>query len=566
MLVTNDTYASSMEYLEKVPNLVVDLETNGLKMWQGHRLCGIAIGAEDKSFYFPFRHVNGNLPLDKLQDFKPILSDPRKTYTGYNYGFDLKFLAVEGIALPVTIECVQTAAHLMNENEETFKLKKLGDKYVRPGSSDEDAKLAERLLSFGYGKDEMWRLPPEEVAPYACQDVILTRELRDFYLPHLDTWGIQALWREVNEYLLHVTAMEVRGMFLNTTLIHQYIGECKIQVERMRGVIEKLAGYPINLNSSKQLQAWLGLESTAAEVIETMKDRPGVAELLEYRGWNRAEANYYRKFLELERNSVLHPNLNITGTDTGRLSASNPPMQAIPVRDEVYKVKDVFQAREGHSLVEADYSQAELRVASHYAQEELMADKLIRGADIHTETGEEIGIPRDAAKRLNFSVIYGIGAKTLSERLGVPMKLAKQYLNKYHDRYPGFRVLYNRAEMVASQRGYIRMFSGRLRHYNTPTAYTHKASSNLIQGSVAEMVRIAITRLARLQMPMLLQVHDSIIFEVPDEKVGEFLPVIKEQMENQKWCTVPMKVDIKRGKSWGLMHKVKFDEFNRVAA
>lgn len=558
MLVNLDNYAETMEMLDKCTELIVDLETTGLNPWTGDRLVGIAIEGNHEAFYFPFRHVIDNLPADKMADFVKLLSKPDVTYVGYNYGFDLKFLYVDGVPLPKKIQCVQACAHLVNENEEKFKLKLLGDKYIEQGSSKEMHDLTDRLASQGFAINEMWKLPPAEVEAYACQDVALTRKLRDFYIPHLATWGLSTIWDEVNEYLSIIVAMECRGMHLNIPLIHTYQAECEKQIEHMRGVIEKLAGYPINLNSAKQLQAWLGIPSTAAEILEVMTDRPGVQELLDFRGWHRANANYYSKFLSLlDPQGILHPNLNITGTISGRLSASNPPMQAIPVRTEVYKVKDVvIPCDDDHILVEADYSQAELRVGSHYAQEKRMAEKLVRGADIHTETATEAGIPRDAAKRLNFSVIYGIGAPTLSERLGIPLKQAKQHLDKYHEMYPGFRQLLRRCDAIAAQRGYIRMFSGRLRRYNVEKAYTHKASSNLIQGSVAEMMRQAITKLNRQGHQMLLQVHDSIIFQLPIKTYLRSLPEIAATMNDTPWCTVPMKVDIKAGKNWGSMKKV----------
>jgi len=280
---------------------------------------------------------------------------------------------------------------------------------------------------------------------------------------------------------------------------------------------------------------------------------PGVKELLTYRGWNRVYANYYRKFKEtMDSSGRLHANLNIVGTETGRLSCSNPPLQAIPRTTDVYKVKDVFVANEGMVLLEADYSQAEVRVASHYGNVRLMKEKLARDGDIHTETANEIGIPRDAAKRLNFSVIYGIGPAKLADNLGVSVKQAKEYLNKYHSRYPGFKKLYATAEAKAVHRGYIRMHTGRLRHYNTKYAFPHKASSNLVQGTVGEMLRVAITRIHKeIKHPMWLTVHDSVLFEIPREEIQTAIVDIQEIMLDTSWCVVPMKVDIKYGKSWG---------------
>jgi DNA polymerase-1 len=172
---------------------------------------------------------------------------------------------------------------------------------------------------------------------------------------------------------------------------------------------------------------------------------------------------------------------------------------------------------------------------------------------------EELGIPRDAAKRINFGIIYGIGREALAKQLRIPVEKAAEYLQKYYEGYPGFRRLYKRAEEVATERGYIRMFTGRVRRYDQYNP-THKASSNLIQGAVAEMMRLAILRLDKLlegwDTHMLLQIHDQIIFEVPEDKLFKALPVIKDGMENflpEFELCVPMKVDIKYGPSWGQM-------------
>lgn len=572
-LVTMDLYAIAVERLSKFSRLVVDTETTGLNVWGGDCVVGVSIKGkgDDQAFYFPFRHgdkygPSGNLPEEKLQPLIDLIGDSKvENVTGFNWSYDSKMLYQEGLPLSPKFTCVMLAAHLMNENEPSLKLKKLAARYVDPTAGQAEEKLNEKARSLGLDpKSEMWKLPASEVYVYACDDVILTDKLEDFYIPHLETWKILQLWRDVCLYQYNILEMEISGMPLNMELMEQYIVEADKKIEESTRALHVAAGYPINPRSPKQLQAWLGLESTAAEVLEILAPkRPEVKLVLENRWWSRCNSNYYHPFQTfMDLNCVLHPNLNLIGTETGRCSASKPPMQAIPVRDEVYKVKDVFPAGEEEDdvYIEADYGQAELRVASHYGDERTMAEKLERGADIHTETANEINIPRPAGKQLNFSVIYGIGAKTLSERLRIPLQLAKQYLAKYHGMYPGFRRLYNRCEALAADRGYIRMFTGRMRHYNVPTAYTHKASSNLVQGGVAEMIRIAIMRCAELRdrAPMKLQVHDSLLFKSKKQYLPEIIPEIKKRMENQAWCSVSQKVDIKVGRDWG--HMEKYDE------
>lgn len=561
MLVTDENFVQACEDLDRCPELFTDSETTGLMPWLGDRPVGVSMKGLGTSWYFPFMHKEGNLSKEQWHKFKPLLSKPDVTYVGFNYGFDLKMFHVVGVPLPKKIQDVMTAAHLLNENEESLAMKNLGKKYINKGAADEQDILSATLVQHGLGKDGMGQLPPALVAPYACQDVILTEQLRDFYLPHLKKWKIDGLWEEVNEYLLMIVEAEIRGMKLNVPRIAQYTQECLREADNAREVLRDLAGYDINPNSPKQLSAWLGIPSTADEILESLENKVhGVKEVRTYRSWTKVKGSYYDAFLKfMDQDGVLHPNLNLCGTITGRLSCSKPNLQAMPVRDAIYKAKDVIVARAGHTLVEGDYSQAELRIASHYAEEETMAEKLVRGADIHTETSDELDIPRDGAKRMNFSVIYGIGAETLAERLHVAKKVAQEYLNKYHAMYPGFKRLYRRCEATASDRGYIRMHTGRLRHYNTPTAYTHKASSNLIQGAVGEMVREALTKVHRRMpnAPMLMQIHDSGLWEIPNEVVHDFIPEAREIMEKQDWCSVPAKVDFKTGLDWGHMEKYK---------
>jgi DNA polymerase-1 len=563
VLVTEQNYVTAMEHLDKCDALFTDTETSGLDPWAGDRVIGISCKGrgDPRAYYFPIRHTQGNLPLEKvIGHFKPLLTKPRVTYAGFNYGFDLQSLAQDGIPLPDAFEEVSTAAHLMNENERSFKMKDLARKYLER-EVNEDEKLKEMLIERGLGKGGMWQLPPEDVEPYACDDVVLTEQLRDFYVPHLQTWKLYDIWREVNEYAHAVVTMECRGLQLDVPLIEQYMAEAEVEKIKALEVMRQLSGDPrISPDTHKRNQRWLRVPTTEREYLEPFVDKiPGVRELLECRGWSKVKGTYYNKFLEFcDFLNRLHANLNIIGTDTGRLSCARPNLQSIPkVGKAWFKVKDVFIVDgEEYVLLEADYSLAELRVGSHYAQEKTMQEKLNRGADLHQETADEAGVPRDDGKRITFSAFYGIGKKTLAERLRIAEKLAGDRLRRWHRLYPGVRRLYNKAQAMAEARGYIRMFTGRMRHYNTPQTETHKASSNLIQGSVAEMIRIAITRLHReLKLDMRLTVHDSIIAQVRKRDVEEVVPEVNRIMTDTPWMTTKNKVDFKVGSTWGGMKK-----------
>ncbi len=583
MLVNSlDKYGGALEFISRPhPKMIVDVETTGVDPWHGDRLCGIVIRCGGRSFYFPFRHQGegapGNLPLSKLNDFREILSRPDTTYVGWNYKFDLEMLYMDGIPLPSKVEDAMLAAHLMNENEymvnehgrvqfrsgkpaTNYQLKHLADKYLGQGSSLEEQVLIDKILSAGLAttpkkaKGALWKLPAEEVAPYALDDVRLTEELNDFYKPHLVNWKLYDLWQEVNYYSLVITEMEIRGIPVDVPLIERYMEEVEYEIENLNGRIEHLVGHKINPNSSPQVCSLFGIDSSRKEILEELAEEGNeiARQVVLYRQYRKINDTYYKKYLEhMDGNRVLHTNLHMIGTVSGRLSSSYPNLQAIPRRTEVYKVKDVFSALPGHYIVQADYSQAEMRLCANYTQEQRMIDKIVRGADLHTETSEELGIPRDAAKQINFGVIYGIGRKSLARQLKIPENTAGQYLNKYHRMYPKFRHLYRRCENTAENRGYIRMWTGRVRRYDQYSP-THKAMSNLIQGGVAEMMRVVISRLSR-ELPeakMCLQVHDSIIFQVPQTRSNVLIPEIKRIMEDTPF-DVPMRVDIEYGKRWG---------------
>ena len=358
--------------------------------------------------------------------------------------------------------------------------------------------------------------------------------------------------------------MEHVGMHVDKDIIHDYMVEAEQHFQDAQNRLNEAAGFELNPNSSKKVCEFLGVSSSSAENLANVIDAGGKnaenAKLVqEARGWKSVESRYYTPYLELmDINDDLHCSLNITGTYTGRLSCSNPNLQAVARSTEVFKVKDVFIARPGYTMIQADYKQAEMRLVTHYTKDKTMRELIEADADLHSATAELLNIPRSAAKRINFSVIYGVGYKTLSENLKVDLQVAKDYLNRYHDLYPGFKRLMGECEDFAKQYGYIQMWTGRLRHFNTPQCDPFKAMSNLIQGGVSEIVRVAISRLfpavTDLGGRMLLQVHDSVIFEIPDENLEVALPTIKLIMEDFDF--VPrVGVDIEFGKSWGSFQK-----------
>lgn len=563
----------------------VDTETTGLSIFGNakrarDKVIGISIDVVDEAYYFPFRHLQGtNLPMECMEFFQKYLSDPNRTYIGFNYNYDMHMLAFDGVEITENFEEVVLAVHLLNENEESFKLKELSDKYkIGDGSLQEsilEDKVFEECQKLGLEcskspraanntKSMMYVLPPADVEPYACDDVRLTRGLRDLVVPALKHYGLYDIWRQENYYSRIICAMEHRGMHIDQDMIKQFQVEAVDKLAEAQAELNKAAGFELNPNSSKKVCEFLGVGSSSAENLQILMDAGGKdgenAKLIQIaRGWKSVDSRYYTPYLEaMDENGDLHCSLNMIGTYTGRLSCSSPNLQAVAKHSDVFKVKDVFTARKGFVMCQADYKQAEMRLVTHYTRDPLMKELIENDADLHSETANRLGIPRQAAKRLNFSVIYGIGAKHLSESLRVDFATAKDYLEKYHGLYPGFRKLMYQCEDFAKQYGYVEMWTGRLRHFNVPEADPHKAMSNLIQGGVAEIVRVAISRLypamKDIGANLLMQVHDSVIFEIPEENINIALPTIQMIMTDFEFDPLPG-VDIELGYSWGLFEK-----------
>ena len=565
----------------------VDTETTGLSIFGNAErkrdvVIGISIDDGNDAYYFPFRHAQGqNLPEEAWAFFREYLSNPNRTYGGFNYNYDLHMMAFDGVQIASNFEDAMLAVHLLNENEPDFKLKSISDRYhIGDGSLQEsilEDKVFEECQRQGIEcsrspraanntKSMMYVLPPADVEPYACDDVRLTRGLLNLVRPALEHFNLLKIWKQINYYSYIICLMEHRGMHIDAGIIQKYQIEAVDHFADAQKRLNDAAGFELNPNSSKKVCEFLKVQSSAAEVLVDVIDAGGQdAEntklVQEARGWKSVDSRYYTPYLQsMDERGDLHCSLNLIGTYTGRLSCSNPNLQAVAKHTDIFKVKDVFTARPGFLTVQADYKQAEMRLVTHYTKDPLMKELIENDADLHSETANRLGIPRQAAKRLNFSVIYGIGAKHLSESLRVDLSVARDYLEKYHGLYPGFRKLMYQCEDFAKQYGYIELWTGRLRHFNVPEADPHKAMSNLIQGGVAEIVRVAISRLfpamSDIGGGMLMQVHDSIIFEVPEDQINVALPTIKLIMEDFDFCPKPG-VDIEYGYSWGLFQKWK---------
>jgi DNA polymerase-1 len=573
LIRTEDEYRALLADLRNGPAITVyDLETSGLDAFGRDWLIGAALLIPDMtgetdgdSFYVPFRHRAGrNLPIEELYRLAPLLADPDRALVGFNIKFDVHFTEAERLVVHNQLVDVMLAAHLANENEMSFALKHLGTKYIDPSASQAERELLAKLKERKLGKGDMQHLAPEEVAPYAEQDVRLTWQLARLYTERLEAQGIDHLWPETNRYLEAIVAMERRGVLIDPVGCARNLA---LANEHKAGIYEKMramVGHDFNPDSVPQLRKILGQQVTDKKALAVCK-HPLAPLLLQSRAWGKAAGSFYQPFLELmDENCRIHPNLSLIGTISSRLSCRHPNLQALPKGSDVHKVRHLVIAPPGYTLMSWDWSQIELRVLAHYVKDAFLLDAFAGDKDIHGETAERLHIPRDVAKTINFSVVYGIGADTLGERLGIPRAQAKAYLDGYNRLIPGVRKLYSTAQHIATRDRQIPMWTGRLRHYRQEDE-THKAMSNLIQGGVAEMMRIAITRLHDLlagsDAHQVLQVHDEVLFEIPVGQEADWSVAIKRAMEDFAF-DVPVVAEGKVGYSWGkdAMQPITFDE------
>lgn len=575
MLVKRRTFDDCLAPFAGARRLVCDVETNGTKPWLGHRVIGVALGLPDLSHvcYFPIRHKpGGNLRWAQYRRLISLLSQRDVVYTGWNYKFDLEMLMQDGMRFPRKIEDVMLAAHYLNENDQPFELKRWGVKYLGEGAADEEEKLLEliksRLKEEGIKakkaelKGHMDILHPRELEPYATDDIRLTEGLRRLAMPALKRWNLRQHWRDANKYLRIVARMELRGLQLDVPRIQKLSREAHHESHKAYQKLIDLAGYEINPGSHVQVKKFLNITSSRAEILEEMQTEESEA-ILSFRAWHKANHTYYLRWLEwMDHGHVLHPNLNLHRVVTGRQSASDPNLHAVPRYRPEYKVKDVIVARKGYVLISADYNQAELRMGTSVAQEEEMA-KLFRSkplpgkrtVDIHQLVADQLHIGRDFAKTINFMILYGGGADKLARKVKIPLSMATKYLQHYHRTYWHFRHTSQFWANRARYQGYIRLWNGRVRHFNHPRANPKDAFNSLVQGGVAAMLEDAILALDPILRPMdvhmMLQIHDQIILECPRDLVDDVCPIVKREMENFDQFLIPPIADFKVGRRWG---------------
>ena len=399
-----------------------------------------------------------------------------------------------------------------------------------------------------------------------------------------------SLFSEVEMPLVYVLGdMELEGITVDKWELEDFGNRLSVDLQRLTGEIYSLAGEEFNINSPKQLGPILfeKLElkpakktktgyATGAEILEKLRGKhPIIEKILEYRRLAKLKSTYCDGLSAVVgEDGKIHSTFNQTVTATGRLSSTEPNLQNIPTRTELGReIRKMFVAGEGKILLDADYSQIELRILAHLSGDKVMTEAYRRGEDIHSVTASQVfdvplsdvtGHQRSFAKTVNFGIVYGMGEFSLAQELGIPVKEAQKYISGYWDKYTGIREFMDSTKEKAKADGFVKTLFGRIRYipelrspnFNIRSFGERAASNAPIQGTAADIIKIAMVRVHKrlkeegLGAKLILQVHDELILELPPEELPAAEKLLREEMERAAELSVPLLVEMSHGKSW----------------
>lgn len=572
--------------LEGKKELSIDTETDSLRVMDA-KLVGIGIGDEEgRAWYIP---LNGNIEKERVISlFKPLLENPEIGYFGHNIKYDLHILRNHGIDIQNIAFDTMVASYLVAPQKQRHNLDALSLEFfgkVKTPISD--------LIGKGKKQITMLDVPLEKAASYCCEDVDYTFRLKKKLEKEVEKEGLQQLLQTLELPLIPVLLqMEEKGIFIDVDKMGRMHHDLEGKLETLKGAIYEMAGETFNLNSPKQLGIVLfeQLEirpakktatgySTGADVLDGLREtHPIIEKVLEYRGLEKLRSTYVDTLpTQVSPNTGrIHCTFNQSVAATGRLSCQDPNLQNIPIRtDEGRKIRDAFiPQKSGWSFLAADYSQIELRLLAHLSGDPTLIKAFNEGEDIHAYTASLVyGIPleevtskmRYAAKAVNFGILYGQGPFGLSKEIGIPVEEAKAFIKTYFERYGQVRDYLEACKTSAREKGYSLTLLGRKRpipEMNSKNAFIRQAAERLavntpLQGTAADLIKMAMIEIQQtlenkaLEGYMVLQIHDELVFELPDHEVERLTQIVKGLMEGVMQLKIPLVVDISIGKNWG---------------
>ncbi|RIL08955.1 DNA polymerase I, partial [bacterium] len=573
-----------------------DVETTGTDPLTAD-LVGLALAvAPHEGHYIPVGHAGGapQLPWEAVRAaLAPVLEDPARPKVGHNAKYDMAVLRLAGIDVKGLAWDTMLAEFVLDASA------RLGLKALARARLDVDMTEITALIGTGRKQITMDRVPVAAAAAYAAADVDMPLRLMALQAPELDRVGLRRLLDEIDLPLVPVLLdMELAGVLVDTDLLARLSERLAVRLAEIEAEVYALVGAPFNLNSPQQLGAVLfdqlklkapggrqtatGQASVAADVLETLRgSHPIIDLILEQRQLTKLKGTYLDALPKLvnPRTGRVHTNFNQTGAVSGRLASQDPNLQNIPIRTELGReVRRAFVAPPGWKLVSADYSQVELRIAAHICQDPGLRAAFAAGADIHRATAATVlGIPPEAvtadqrrfAKVVNFGILYGMGAQALAQQTGSTTKEAQAFIEVYFAGFPNIKRYIEDTKRQAREQGYVETLLGRRRYFPVLGVQTRdnrtrlmqasaerEAINHPMQGSAADIIKVAMIRIHAtlaergLRARLLLQVHDELVLEAPDDEVEAVVALVRNLMEGAYPLDPPLKVDIGVGSSW----------------
>ena len=585
----------SEEELEKIlseiygKEVAIDTETTSLDPLKAE-LVGISLSFEEgKAYYIPVSHRSGeNVSKESvIKGIRRIFESSR--IIGQNLKYDLSVLKAHGVEMVTPHFDTMIAAWVLNPDEKKFSLDELSLRFLgyKMVEYEEVAPPSQNLPLFS---GDFSDVSTEKAKEYSAEDADITYRLYRKLEPLIREKELEKVFWEIEMPLVPVLAeMEMNGVYFDLDYLKELSEKFEEKMERIKDEIFVIAGESFNLNSSVQVAKILeklgikpskktktGKISTSAEVLEELATEHEIARLiLDYRKYQKLKSTYLDSIPKLvnPKTGRVHTSFNQTGTATGRLSSSEPNLQNLPKREEEGREirKAIRPQKDGWYILSADYSQIELRILAHFSKDENLIRAFKEDLDIHRMTAARIfGVPeemvsdqmRRVGKLVNFSIIYGVTPYGLSVRLKVPVKDAQRMINSYFQLYPKVREFIREVVDEAERKGEVRTLFGRRREIpqlrsrdKTRKAEGERIAINTpIQGTAADIIKLAMIKLHKRfkgkRTKMILQVHDELVFEVPEDELEEVKEIVREEMENVVELEVPLKVDISVGKEY----------------
>ena len=536
--------------------------------------------------------LDGQIPLKTaIEKLKPLLEDPAVLKVGQNIKYDMAVFRRHGIEIG-PVDDTMLISFVLDAGKNNHGMDELAELH-----------LGQKTIKFsdvaGSGAKQVTfdKVPLDKARDYAAEDADVTMQLWARLKPRLVPERVTSMYETIERPLIPILlSMESAGIKVDALKLKGLSADFEKRLAELEGEIHKIAGREFNVGSPKQLGEILfdeqklpggkrnknGSWATDASVLDDLaaQGHPLPVKILEHRQLAKLKGTYTDALMrQLDAKTGRgHTSYHMTGAATGRLASTDPNLQNIPVRsEEGRKIRQAFIAESGHKLLSADYSQIELRLLAHVADIPELKEAFARGDDIHAITASEMfGVPvkgmdplmRRRAKAINFGIIYGISAFGLANQLGIGQQEAKEYIGKYFQRYPGIRDYMERTKEYARKHGYVLTPFGRKIHLRFihdksqgMRAFAERAAINApLQGGAADIIKRAMIRLpgaltaAKLKAKMLLQVHDELLFEVPEKELDKTKDVARKIMEGAASLTVPLVVEAGVGDNWAAAH------------